>query len=103
MNIKDLWVKVREFWLAIEEGIRKEIIDQAAHFAVAFVSTMAITIIFKSELLAVGAVLSIAIGREIAQRLARNDVWYGCEAGCRLDIIFWLLGILSGVLVTNHL
>lgn len=46
------------------------------------------------------AVMIFAVAREIKQRLYRKDVWYGCAWGCRLDLIFWALGIVCAVFIS---
>lgn len=80
-------------------SLKQEVIDQAAHYIAGVALVLIITWITGTSLVAVLATFIIAVGREILQRIERHDVWYGCAEGCRLDIIFWLLGILTGTMV----
>ena len=78
--------------------LKKELIDQSSHFAAGFAATLAISMIINIIYAAI-AVMIFAVIREIKQRLDRKDVWYGCNWGCRLDLIFWALGIVCGILL----
>lgn len=85
----------------MNDGLKKEFIDQTAHFAVGLLATVLLG-------LAIGVyagivVMLFAVLREIKQRLDRKDVWYGCNWGCRLDLAFWALGIGCGLLITVFL
>lgn len=79
--------------------LKKEILDQSAHFGAGFAATLAIAMIISAYHSAL-IVISFAIAREIKQRLDRKDVWYGCARGCRLDLIFWALGIVCAVFIS---
>lgn len=78
---------------------RKESIDQLGHFAGGLIPLIIFTLIGLNVWLAATIIMAFAIGREIKQRLDRKDVWYGCSWGCRLDLVFWLLGVGTGVLL----
>lgn len=78
--------------------LKKELIDQTGHFSAGLIATLLIGMVI-SVIYAAGIVMFFAIAREIKQRLDRKDVWYGCAWGCRLDLIFWALGIGCGVLL----
>ncbi len=86
----------------MEAGLKKELIDQTAHFAAGLIATVSIGLVIGGLYAAV-ATMVFAILREIKQRLDRNDVWYGCSWGCRLDLAFWALGIGCGLLITIYL
>jgi len=76
--------------------LKKELIDQSAHFAAGLVATvlLAMTIpVYVAALL----VLSLAWGREVYQRLSKGNKWYACKSGCQLDMLFWFAGILLAV------
>lgn len=75
----------------MNERLKKELIDQTAHFGAGFLATLAIGY-FAGGVIAAVVVMIFAVSREIKQRLERNDVWYGCAWGCRLDLLFWALG-----------
>jgi len=79
--------------------LKKEILDQSAHFAAGFAATLAIAMIINVIYAAI-AVMIFAVIREIKQRLDRKDVWYGCAWGCRLDLIFWALGIVCAIFIS---
>lgn len=72
--------------------LKKELIDQSAHFVAGLAATCAVAMLINVIYAAV-IVMIFAIAREIKQRLDRKDVWYGCAWGCRLDLIFLALGI----------
>ena len=48
---------------------------------------------------AAAIVMLFARLREVKQRLEKGNKWYICESGCTLDLLFWLIGISSGVLL----
>jgi hypothetical protein len=79
-------------------NLKKELIDQTAHFAVGLIATLLITMIINVIYAAI-VVMVFAIVREIKQWLDRKDVWYGCAWGCRMDLIFWALGIVSAIYI----
>lgn len=63
-------------------NLKKELIDQTAHFAVGLIATLLITMIINVIYAAI-VVMVFAIVREIKQWLDRKDVWYGCAWGRR--------------------
>lgn len=81
----------------METTMKKEIIDQLAHFTAGLVATVLLGFVIGAY--AGIVVMSFAVLREIKQRLDRGDVWYGCNWGCRLDLAFWALGIGCGLLI----
>ena len=84
-------------------NLKQEIIDQEAHYVAGVALVVILNFLSGGMLwLAVLLTLTIAVGREILQRIERHDVWYGCAEGCRLDLIFWLLGILTGTLAVFY-
>jgi len=76
--------------------LKKELIDQTAHFAVGFVAT-AVIAVFVNVYISACVVFAFAVSREIYQRLSKNDNWYSCGWGCRLDLMFWAFGIGSAI------
>lgn len=86
----------KEFWGNIDW--KKQLQDQFAHFIAGLLATL-ILIYIVSIYVAPFLVLAFSIGREIYQRLQRKDKWYSCGWGCRLDLVFWCLGILLAALL----
>lgn len=78
--------------------MKKEIIDQSAHFLAGLVATLLIAV-WINVLLAGMIVAVFAVGREIWQRVSQGKPWYQCWYGCRLDLLFWALGIMSAVII----
>lgn len=78
--------------------INKNYIDQPAHFIIALVLVVGFSFITS---LWMATIISAVTGvvREIYQRYDVNRVWYDFGPGSRLDLIFWGLGTLTGVLV----
>ncbi len=86
-------------------NIKKELIDQSAHFAIGAAATIALYFVWDNIWIAALIVAVVAVGREIYQRLKKGNKWNDCGPGCMLDLLFWALGIsltvglkLSGVL-----
>jgi hypothetical protein len=77
--------------------INKEFIDQPAHFIVALVLVILFSFITS---LWMAAIISAMTGlvREIYQRYDQNRVWYDFGTGSRMDLAFWALGTIAGVL-----
>jgi hypothetical protein len=77
--------------------INKEFIDQPAHFIVALVLVILFSFITS---LWMAAIISAMTGlmREIYQRYDQNRVWYDFGSGSRMDLVFWALGTIAGVL-----
>ena len=77
--------------------INKNYIDQPAHFIVALVLVVLFSFITS---LWMAAIISAMTGlmREIYQRYDQNRVWYDFGTGSRLDLLFWALGTIAGVL-----
>jgi hypothetical protein len=77
--------------------INKEFIDQPAHFIVALVLVILFSFITS---LWMAAIISAMTGlmREIYQRYDQNRVWYDFGTGSRMDLVFWALGTIAGVL-----
>lgn len=73
-------------------NLKKEALDQSLHFAAGAVGTFFLSP-FIGLPAAVVAVAVFATGREVLQRIKRKDNWYSCNWGCRLDLLFWALGI----------
>lgn len=78
---------------------KKEFIDQLAHFAAGLIPLIIFTLLGMNVFLAAFIIMAFAIGREIKQRLDRKDKWYSCGWGCRLDLLFWLLGVIVGIVI----
>lgn len=78
---------------------KKEFLDQSAHFVAGLIPLIIFTLLGMNVYLAAGVIMAFAVGREIRQRLAKNDKWYSCGNGCRLDLLFWLLGVSTGILL----
>lgn len=87
----------RGFFIA-QKNMKKEIIDQSAHFLAGLAATLLIAI-WINVLLAGMIVAVFAVGREIWQRVSQGKPWYQCWYGCRLDLLFWALGIMSAVII----
>ena len=77
--------------------INKNYIDQPAHFIVALVLVILFSFITS---LWMAAIISAMTGlmREIYQRYDNNRVWYDFGTGSRMDLVFWALGTIAGVL-----
>ena len=77
--------------------INKNYIDQPAHFIVALVLVILFSFITS---LWMAAIISAMTGlmREIYQRYDQNRVWYDFGTGSRMDLVFWALGTIVGVL-----
>jgi hypothetical protein len=77
--------------------INKNYIDQPAHFIVALVLVIGFSFITS---LWMAAIISGMTGlmREIYQRYDQNRVWYDFGTGSRMDLAFWALGTIAGVL-----
>jgi hypothetical protein len=77
--------------------INKNYIDQPAHFIVALVLVILFSFITS---LWMAAIISAMTGlmREIYQRYDQNRVWYDFGTGSRMDLVFWALGTIAGVL-----
>jgi len=77
--------------------INKDFIDQPAHFIVALVLVIGFSFITS---LWMAAIISAMTGlvREIYQRYDEDRVWYDFGAGSRMDLAFWALGTIAGVL-----
>lgn len=71
---------------------KKEIGDQAAHFAAGASITIALSMWVPISL-AVIFTATFAYLREVLQRISRGDPWYECGPGCMLDLSFWAIGI----------
>ena len=78
--------------------MKKELIDQSAHFTIGLVATLLLSMIMPVYA-AAPLVLLAAWGREVYQRLMKGHHWYDCKAGCRLDMLFWTLGILTAAII----
>lgn len=82
--------------------LKKEALDQSLHFAAGLVGTFFASA-FLGLPLGIVAVAAYAVGREIMQRIAGGHDWYECKWGCRLDLGFWALGILTAALIKTFL
>jgi len=76
----------------MQAKLKKELIDQTAHFVAGLIATLLIAMLINVIYAAV-IVMVFATLREIKKRLDRKDVWHGCAWGCRMDLIFWAIGI----------
>lgn len=79
-------------------NLKKEALDQSLHFVAGAVGTFFLSP-FIGLPAAVVAVAAYAVIREVMQRLAAGHKWYDCKWGCRLDLSFWALGILTTTLI----
>lgn len=80
--------------------MKKEIIDQSAHFLAGLGSTLVISIWLN--IFASGFIVAVfAVGREICQRVSDGKPWYQCWYGCRLDLLFWAAGIASAITIKS--
>lgn len=76
--------------------MKKEIVDQSAHFLAGFVATFLISMWIN--MFAAGLIVMVfAVCREIYQRVSTGRLWYQCYWGCKLDLLFWALGIAVAV------
>lgn len=78
--------------------IKKELRDQSLHFGIG----LALTLLFSITLNIAMAAFIVMFGawiREGLQRVRRNDNFFNCGQGCRLDLLFWAIGIGSGILI----
>ena len=77
--------------------VSKEFIDQPLHFIVAAVLVGVFSVITS---LWMAALISAMTGlvREIYQRYDEDRAWYDFGPGSRLDLIFWGLGTIAGIL-----
>lgn len=82
-------------------NFKKESLDQLGHFAAGLIPLIIFTLLGMNVYLAATIIMAFAIGREIKQRLDRKDKWYNCGWGCRLDLIFWLLGVSTGIILST--
>lgn len=78
--------------------MKKEIFDQSAHFLAGFAVTLLISM-WLSALVSGAIVAVFAVGREIWQRVSKGNHWYQCYSGCRLDLLFWAIGIASAIII----
>jgi hypothetical protein len=78
--------------------MKKEIIDQAAHFMAGLAATLLISM-WLNVFIAGLIVAVFAVGREIWQRVSDRKPWYQCWYGCRLDLLFWALGVMSAIII----
>lgn len=80
--------------------LRKELIDQSAHFAAAFAVVALASVLGSFFTLWAGALVGLALGlsREVAQHNTFR-IWT-LGKGSRLDLCFWALGGLAGTVVT---
>ncbi len=78
-------------------SINKEFIDQPLHFIAGAVLVFVFSVITS---LWMAGIISAMTGlvREIYQRYDENRVWYDFGPGSRLDLIFWGLGTVAGLL-----
>jgi hypothetical protein len=77
--------------------INKEFIDQPLHLIVGAALVIGFSFITS---LWMAAIISAMTGlvREIYQRYDEDRVWYDFGPGSRLDLAFWALGTIAGVL-----
>ena len=78
--------------------MKKELIDQSAHFTIGLVATLLLSMIMPIYA-AAPLVLLAAWCREVYQRLMKGHHWFDCKSGCRLDMLFWTLGILTASII----
>ncbi len=78
---------------------KKETLDQFAHFIAGVIPVVLFAYLGLNIYLSAAIVFLFAVLREIKQRLDRKDKWYSCNWGCRLDLVFWFLGINLGVVL----
>ena len=76
----------------------KEILDQFLH-VLAGIILVIVFVQFMPLPLAIVFALTTGIVREIYQRYDKDRRWYDCQAGCRLDLFFWTVGIVLGAVI----
>lgn len=82
----------------MDANVKKQLIDQSAHFGVGLVIVVILSFVF-SIIASMLATFAIAYAREVYQRIERKDPWYECKSGCRMDLFFWFLGIVAGGII----
>ena len=78
--------------------MKKEILDQSAHFAAGLIATLLISM-WINVFIAGVIVAVFAVGREIWQRVSDGKPWYQCWYGCRVDLLFWALGVVVAIII----
>ena len=76
----------------------KEVLDQFLHALVGGLIVFVFSFVIPLALAAFAS-MTIGILREIRQRLKVGLRWWQCGAGCRLDLLFWAIGILIAALL----
>ncbi len=84
----------------MDANLKKQLIDQSAHFGVGVVLVVIFSFVF-SVVTSCVLVALVAYVREVAQRVSNGDPWYECKGGCKLDLLFWGLGIVVGFFVAG--
>ncbi len=82
----------------MNKNLKKQLFDQSAHFVIGLILVVVYSFVF-SILSSMLATFVIVYSREIFQRIDNGDPWYECKDGCKLDLLFWGLGIVVGSFV----
>ena len=84
----------------MNKNLKKQLIDQSAHFVIGLILVVVYSFVF-SIMASMLATFVIVYSREIFQRIDNGDPWYECKDGCKLDLLFWGLGIVVGSFVAG--
>lgn len=85
----------------LNKPLQEEILDQVLHVLSNFFIVTFLVFLGTSLYTAVLAAIAYTFGREIYQRLRGGNNWYDCKEGCQRDILFSLLGIISGIIYVS--
>ena len=78
--------------------LRKDVLDQLLHFSIGAILTLLFSLTVHIAISAVVVLLGAWI-REGLQRIKNGDSFFKCGSGCMLDLLFWSVGIGTGVLI----
>lgn len=85
----------------LNKPLKEEILDQVLHVLSNFFIVTFLVFLGVSLYAAVITAIVYTFGREIYQRLRGGHNWYDCKEGCQRDILFSLLGIISGIIYVS--
>lgn len=102
MSDKDELNEMIDDWREESARIRKQVIDQTAHFMIGFIGVMMMLCFGVPSVLAVAFIMAGAMGRELSQH--RTIYPWDLGKGSFLDLAFWLAGCtLAAMTVTVHI
>lgn len=85
----------------LNKPLQEEILDQVLHVLSNFFIVTLLVFLGASLYAAAITAIVYTFGREIYQRLRGGNNWYDCKEGCQRDILFSLLGIISGIIYAS--